>query len=238
MIDNAFLVIGGNARRSRSQPCPAATVTMLSRVPAVGIRSVPGAGLRSVPDTGLRSVPVTGLRSVPVPRLRSVPVVGLRSVPVAGLGSVPVVVGPFRSRAASGTTGVRLLGCPLWTACARPWLRPRLRLRLLLLRGPWLLDTRLRSRPSRGLGRLRLLLSPQKLLLLRRLRRLLLRRLARRPGVTIGRRQGCGPHRPEFAQPLFGGEIGAIIRLLAIVPPPAHRLPPHPRTAKFARTAN
>jgi hypothetical protein len=241
-IDDAFLVIGGNARRSGSQPGPAATVTLLSCVPAVGIRSVPVAGLGSVPVAGLRSIPVARLRCVPVARLRSVPVTSLRSVPVtslrsvpvAGLGSIPVLVRPFTSRAPTGTTGVLLLGCPLWAACARPRL-------LLWLRWPWLLDTRLRSLRSRGLGRRRLLLSPQKLLRLRRLlplRRLLRRRLARRPGVTIGRRQGSRPHRTEFAQPLFGGEIGAIIRLLAIVPPPAHRLPPHrvPRSSLAPRT--
>ena len=38
MIDDAFVVIGGNVRRSRSQPGPATTVTLLRSVPACRAR--------------------------------------------------------------------------------------------------------------------------------------------------------------------------------------------------------
>lgn len=41
--------------------------------------------------------------------------------------------------------------------------------------------------------------------------------------VAIRGRQGIGTHWAELAEPLLSGEIGAIIGLLAIIPPPAHR---------------
>ena len=108
--DTTVFVIGGNARRTRSQPGPATTVTLLRSVPAVKLRSVPVVRLRSVPAAGLRCVPAARLRCVPAARLGSVPVVGLRSV--------PVVVGPSTPRAAPGTTGFRLLGSPVLAGCA------------------------------------------------------------------------------------------------------------------------
>jgi hypothetical protein len=43
------------------------------------------------------------------------------------------------------------------------------------------------------------------------------------PGVAIGRRQSIRAHGAELAEPLFGGEVRAVIGLLAIIPPPAHR---------------
>ena len=245
-IDDVFFVVGSNARGSRSQPCPGTTVTLLRSVPAVGLRPVPAVGLRPllavgltpVPAVELRPVPAVGLRPllavglrpllavgltpVPAVELRPVPAVGLTPVPAVGLRSVPVVVRPSTSLAAPGTTDGRLLGCPVWGTCARSW--PRLRLR--------------RTRSGRLLLRLLLLRLGARRLLLRLLLGKLLLRLARRPGVTIGGRQSFGPHRPELAQPLFGGKIGAIVRLLAIVPPPAHRLPPHrvPRSSLASRT--
>jgi hypothetical protein len=247
-IDDVFFVVGSNARGSRSQPCPGTTVTLLGSVPAVGLGPVPAVGLGPVPVVGLRPllavglrpllavelrpvpavelrpVPAVELRPVPAVGLRPVPAVRLRPVPAVGLRSVPVVVGPSTSLAAPGTTDGRLLGCPVWATCARSW--PRLRLR--------------RTRSGRLLQLLRLLLLRlgARRLLLRLLLGKLLLRLARRPGVTIGGRQSFGPHRPELAQPLFGGKIGAIVRLLAIVPPPAHRLPPHrvPRSSLASRT--
>ena len=48
-------------------------------------------------------------------------------------------------------------------------------------------------------------------------------RLADWPGIAISGCQRIGAHWPELAQPLLGREIGAIVRLLAILPPPAHR---------------
>jgi hypothetical protein len=126
-----------------------------------------------------------------------------------------------------------VLGCPVRAGRARPLLRLR------RARPP---GTRLRRLGIRRLGTRRV---NTRSLLLRRLllRRLLLRRLglqglATRPGVSVGRRQGFGSHRPELAEPLFRGEVGAIVRLLAIVPPPAHRLPPHrvPRSSLAPRT--
>jgi hypothetical protein len=237
-IDDVFFVVGSNARGSRSQPCPGTTVTLLRSVTAVGLGPVPAVGLRPVPAVGLRPVPAVGLRPllavgltpvpavelrpVPAVELRPVPAVGLRPLPAVGLRSVPVVVRPSTSLAAPGTTDGRLLGCPVWATCARSW--PRLRLR--------------RTRSGRLLLRLLLLRLGARRLLLRLLLGKLLLRLARRPGVTIGGRQSFGPHRPELAQPLFGGKIGAIVRLLAIVPPPAHRLPPHrvPRSSLASRT--
>ena len=193
---------------------------------ARGSRSQPCPGttvtlLRSVPAVGLGPVPAVGLTPVPAVGLGPVPAVGLTPVPAVGLRPVPVVVRPSTSLAAPGTTDGRLLGCPVWGTCARSW--PRLRLR--------------RTRSGRLLLRLLLRLGARRLLLRLLLGKLLLR-LARRPGVTIGGRQSFGPHRPELAQPLFGGKIGAIVRLLAIVPPPAHRLPPHrvPRSSLASRT--
>jgi hypothetical protein len=56
--------------------------------------------------------------------------------------------------------------------------------------------------------------------------------------VTIGGRQRVGPNWAELAQPLFSGKIGSIVRLLAVVPPPAHRYLHTPNTAKIARTPN
>jgi hypothetical protein len=221
-IDDVFFVVGSNARGSRSQPCPGTTVTLLRSVPAVGLGPVPDVGLRPVPAVGLRPVPAVGLTPVPAVELRPLLAVGLTPVPAVGLRSVPVVVRPSTSLAAPGTTDGRLLGCPVWATCARSW--PRLRLR--------------RTRSGRLLLRLLLLRLGARRLLLRLLLGKLLLRLARRPGVTIGGRQSFGPHRPELAQPLFGGKIGAIVRLLAIVPPPAHRLPPHrvPRSSLASRT--
>jgi hypothetical protein len=60
-----------------------------------------------------------------------------------------------------------------------------------------------------------------------------------RPASRCGRARSiavrCGerirPHRPEFSQPILGVDIGAIVRLLAIIPPPAHcYLHPIPRS--------
>jgi len=53
-------------------------------------------------------------------------------------------------------------------------------------------------------------------------------------GVWIRRSQRLWPHRPELAQPLLGWHIEAVVRLLAIVPPPAHCYL-HTTTAEIAR---
>ena len=97
MIDDAFVVIGGNVRRSRSQPGPATTVTLLRSVPAVGLGSVPVARLRSV-----------------LSRLRSAARLGPYLLPGSGpyllLGSGPYLLSsgrPRRGRRAV-TTGLRL----------------------------------------------------------------------------------------------------------------------------------
>jgi len=56
-------------------------------------------------------------------------------------------------------------------------------------------------------------------------------------GVTIGGGQRVGPDRAELAQPLFSRKIGAIVRLLAVVLPPAHRYL-HTDTATITRAVN
>jgi hypothetical protein len=61
-------------------------------------------------------------------------------------------------------------------------------------------------------------------------------RLAGWPGIPISGCQRIGAHWPELAQPLLGREIGAIVRLLAILPPPAHRYL-HTASREIARTA-
>lgn len=233
----AGLLIPVNCREAASKvvasagPVPVVAVAVISRrhrrpvIPArrefVGAKISPGQiQATAIARLTATAVAITAVNLAAV----SLAAVNLAAFSLAAFSLAPITIATARFGPVDGTAGPALLMIASWAAGRRRphgWLIPRAD--LVLASVPTVIWLTARHSPAS--------LAPAGVR-----SRLLGWKRGPPCRVPIRRGQGVGPDRAELTQPLLGRKVGEIVRLLAIVPPPAHCYL-HTDTAQIARTA-